>query len=329
MTDITNIPPNTAIEVDDGDRFKIAQAIYNSVTGKTEKLSRSFGKNYIITADDIKQLHMKCEQACSQWEILQKNSSITVHHLDDNKEIFSSTERFSVYDASRTSATESIVYESNILIRLPNVEKPQPYKITVRLLSKVSLMKRMESQMAPPPFLRFFTAGNIVTEVDFVDYVVARNMQSVIESWVDEIEIESKFGWIEKVQKYTHWIPQVSHFSIVLLFGVTLFQATPTILIDDSKPALLAQWLILAGTTLFLSGILARILGRMAESGIDRVMTISSIQLNKGDKKLLENFKKRNIWRALQATLAIGLIISQGVAVGLIIDNIKSLINGS
>jgi hypothetical protein len=82
--------PTGAIEVvDESDRFKIAQAIYSSVTGKNEKLSRSHSKDYLITLDDIRQLHVKCQQACGQWTVIEKSENITVHHLDDNKEVYS------------------------------------------------------------------------------------------------------------------------------------------------------------------------------------------------------------------------------------------------
>lgn len=39
---------------------QIAQAVYHSVTGKTEKLIKAFSDNYKITFEDIQQLHAKC-----------------------------------------------------------------------------------------------------------------------------------------------------------------------------------------------------------------------------------------------------------------------------
>lgn len=323
-----NLPhSNTAaVQVDDGDRFKIAQAIYNAVTGKTETLSRPYGKDYLVTRDDIHQLHEKLLQACSQWEVLQKNCNITVHHFEENKEVFSSFERFKVYDQSRTSPTESVVFEFNILLKLPGTEKPQPYKIVVRSLSKIAMIKRMEKEMAPPSFFRFFSAGNIVIEVEYVDYVVARNMIGVLESWVSEIEIDSRYSWARPIQRFSHWIPPIIHASMIGIFGFALFSATPAVLPSGSESSTLAQWLILGASSLILAGLLGRAFGRMAETGIDRITSISAIKLNKGDDRLIERFKTRNRLRLLQAVSALVFAVAQGIVANGIISLLTSMV---
>jgi len=322
-----NPPSGGIITIDEGDRFKIAQAVYNAVTGKTEKLSRAYGKDYLISLEDLQQLNHKCEQACSQWEVLQRNCNITLHQLDDNKEVFSSFERFKLYDTSKMSPCESIVYEFNILLRLPETEKPQPYKITVRVLSKIAMINRMEKEMGPPPFLRLFSSGHVVVEVEYVDYVVARNMLSMIDSWISQVEQEPHYAWATFTQKFSHWFPPAAQFSIVLLFGVSLYHITPAALAEGNSLALLAQWLILSGTALFLAGVTARFLGRLAETGIDRIIPISAIQLNKGDERLLKRFKKRNVLRIIQAIAALILVVAQGVATTAVSDWLKVYLN--
>ncbi len=115
----------------------VAQAVYHSVTGKTEKLTKAFSNNYKITFEDIQQLHAKCKQMCTQWNVIESNENITVNHVDDNKEDFSSLDRFKIYDKSQTSAIEGIAYEYNVLIFPKNSTKAQPYKIHVRMASDV------------------------------------------------------------------------------------------------------------------------------------------------------------------------------------------------
>lgn len=63
--------PN-GIQIQGTEAFKIAQAIYHAVTGKTEKLSKNYTENFRITIEDILQLHAKCEQMCGQWTIIEK-----------------------------------------------------------------------------------------------------------------------------------------------------------------------------------------------------------------------------------------------------------------
>lgn len=281
MSEISHIPTSGGAVIDESDHFKVAQAIYNSVTGKTEKLSRTYSKDYLILLEDIRQLHMKCQQACGQWTVLNKSESITVHHLDDNKEIFSSFERFTIYDPSRTSPTESIVYEFNLLLQLPKVEKPQHYKVSVRALSRAALIRRMEKEMAPPAFLRLFGGGSIVVEIEYVDYVVARNILGMIDSWTDEIERQSKLSWIRYIQRFTHWLPPIAQFLAIAFIGFSLFAATSTVLDDTSTPPLVGRWLILAGTVITLAALLARRLGSLVESGIDQILTLSAIKWTK------------------------------------------------
>jgi hypothetical protein len=318
--------PAGAITVDPADRFKLAQAIYNAVTGKTEKLSRAYMQDFLVTGADFEQLHAKCEQASSQWRVLQKNSNVTVHHLDDNKEVFSSFERFKIYDSSRTSATESVVYEFHLLLELPGAEKPQPYKVTLRALSGVSLVCRMEKEMAPPPFLRMFRGASIVVEIEYVDYVVARNLLSMVDSWVNEVERPSRLSWVKHVQRFTHWIPSVAHFAIILLTGVSVFAATSSVLELNAPPDKLAKWLILAGTAVILSSLVARHLGHLIESGIDEVLTLSAIRLNKGDERLIAGYRSRNIWKLTQATTSTVLVALQGLGVDMLTTYLGNLL---
>lgn len=322
------VPSPTAATavIDDSDRFKIAQAIYNSVTGKTEKLSRTYSKDYLVSLDDIRQLHLKCQQACGQWTVMNKSESITVHHLDDNKETYSSFDRFCIYDQSRTSPTESLVYEFNLLLELPKVEKPQHYKVSVRALSRVAMIRRMEKEMAPPPFLRLFGGSSIVVEIEYVDYVVARNILGMLDSWTDEIERHSKLSWIRHVQRFTHWIPPVAQFVVVGFVGFSLFKTTSAVLNDSSTPPMVASWLILAGTVIALVAMFARRLGSLIENGIDQILTLSAIKLNKGDERLIERYRNRNILKTGQVLLGILIVTANAVGANFLTEWLKGFL---
>ena len=64
-------------------------------------------------------------QVCEQYNIEAQNTSVTVYHLDDTKEAFSSFERFRIYNQSATSPVESVVLKYNFLIVLPRTRKAQ------------------------------------------------------------------------------------------------------------------------------------------------------------------------------------------------------------
>jgi hypothetical protein len=314
---------NSPLIVDQAERMKLAQALYGVITGKTEKMTSVHNKGYLIKFADIIQLHDKCNAACSQWQIVQKSTSVTVHHYDDNTEQFSSIDRFKIYDVSKTSAVESVVYEMNILMTLPGVQVPQNYKVTVRMLSRVAMIRRMENDMPPPGFFRYFmSGGGIVTEIEYVDYVVARNLLAMIDSWVKEVEQLPDWRVILFAQKYSHWLPSVMQFLMVVSATYVLGTASHAVLAESQTPADLARWLIFALGGVFVCGAVGRFLGRFVERAIDDVAELSAIAINRGDERLIERAKRRNRLHVLK--IAGGTLFA--AIEGVVVSNLQYLI---
>ncbi len=184
----------------------------------------------------------------------------------------------------------------------------------------------MAQEMAPPPFLRLFGGSSIVVDIEYVDYLVARNLLGIIDSWVNEIERHSKLSWIRSIQRFTHWVPIVSQLLAIAFIGLSLFTATSAVIADSSPPPLVARWLILTGTVIALASLLARVLGSLIESGIDQVLTLSAIRLNKGDKRLIERYQSRNILKVVQALAGVVGVTAQAVGANLLTDWLKFLV---
>jgi hypothetical protein len=294
--------------------YKIAQAVYHTVTGKTETVSKRFSENYKIGFEDIKQLHAKCTQMCTQWEVIEQNENITVYHVDDNKEVFTSVDRLKLYDQSQTSPIESITYEYNALLKLPDMAKPQPYKITVRMASRIALMRKTESEGPSPLIMRFFRGGVINLDIEYVDYVVARNMISTLDSWVREIEVTKKNRILSSFQRYSHWVPKISGLLLLLLATMSAVFSADTIVTASTANSLLAKFLIASFGFVATSYFVGTWFGRMAEYSIYRIQEISYIEINKGDKKLLEQFKSSNKSLFIKASVSFSLITIHAVA---------------
>ena len=60
----------TQLIIKDDNAYKLAQALYNTVTGKTESLSRSYSDNYEVNNESIVQLYNKMVQTYAQWEVI-------------------------------------------------------------------------------------------------------------------------------------------------------------------------------------------------------------------------------------------------------------------
>ncbi|VAW81252.1 hypothetical protein MNBD_GAMMA12-1539 [hydrothermal vent metagenome] len=307
--------PNSFL-IQGSEAHKIAQAVYYSVTGKTEKLTKAFSDNYKITFEDIQQLHSKCEQMCTQWNVIECNENITVNHVDDNKESFSSFERFKIYDKSQTSAVEGVSYEFNALI-LPNgTPKPQPYKINIRIASAIAVYSRSENDGPSSFIMKFFRSGPLIIEIEYVDYVIARNMMSTIESWVKEIEIEKRNKYLIFLQSNSHWIPKLTGTILMMVALVASFFAIDSVLIGREENTTLAKFLLSSFGFIVLSSRVGTWLGRITENTIDRIQELSHIELNRGDKNLLSDFKKKNSRSYLKSGIYILIITAHAVASG-------------
>jgi hypothetical protein len=200
------------------------QAIYNELTGKSEKISKSFNKPIQVEFLDVQNLNNKILQALEQYNIVSENCSVTIFYIDDTKDRFSSFERFGLHNAGSSSSVESILFKYNFLILLPKTKQPQTYTISIRLASRVAVAKRMESEFygIPPQIFRLMGNRSAVVEVEYIDYMVARNLINVFDEWFKAIPsgVENKF--IQLLQVKSHLIPKVARFFTTIFVGFLL-----------------------------------------------------------------------------------------------------------
>ncbi|WP_313952799.1 hypothetical protein [Accumulibacter sp.] len=293
--------------------FKVAQALYNTVTGKTEKLSKRFSENYKIELNDIFQLHFKLGQMCAQWNVIESNENITIHHVDDNKETFSSLDRFKVYDQSQTSPIESIVYEFNVLVQLQNTPKPQPYRITVRLGSKAAIYQKARMEIPSSMFIRFFRGGAINVDIDYVDYVVARNMLSTVDSWVSTVAFTQKNKVLNFLQSKSHLFTDVSSFLLLMVSLVTCVSIVSSVLSPDNNNQVLAKFLLITSGFVVSSFILGKAFGGILENAVDSLSEVSYIKINVGDKRVIQAVESSNIRSLIKGALSLVFITIHAV----------------
>lgn len=305
--------------------FKIAQALYNTVTGKTEKLSKRFSENYKIGMNDVFQLHAKFEQMCAQWNVIEKNENITIHHVNDNKETFSSIERFKVYDQSQTSPVESIVYEFNVLIQLNNTPKPQPYTITVRLGSKVAMHQKVKEEMSNRILFRLFRGGAINVDIEYIDYVVARNMISTLDSWVSSIESTKTNKYLKYFQNFSHRFEDAFSVTLCMLALLASISSVGVFIDPQGSDQNLARFLLVSSGFILAFFFLGKVLGGLVESGVDHISQISYIKINVGDERAILAASRDNKISFLKAAISFFLISVHAVGCSYIASIIYSI----
>jgi hypothetical protein len=307
-----------------GENFRIAQALYNIITAKTEKTQKSYKSNYKITFESIKQLYTKFEQMITQWNILGNSCSITINHIDDSTDEFSSFERFTLYDLSKASSIEQIILKFSFLLRSDGFNEEekymQNYNITVRILNKVAFYNHREKEFASS-FFRFMTEDNLILEIEYVDYIIARNIISTVDSWEVGLEKNNYNKMIDMIQRYSMYFPSIIRlifFIIICVYLINNIENRSILnLIELSKFSLLS----LLSIYIFMQ--IGYYFGRLLEKSIDGLVSTAYIMINSGDSQELKKYQSNNIHKIIGAFMSLG----GSIIVAILSDKIIELIN--
>lgn len=305
---VVNVEGNYSISM------KAVQSLYNEITGKTETLSQTLRDDHEIKFSDIKQLNTKICQLYEQYRIVSKNCSVTVFHIDDCKEQFSSFERFQMYDSSNSSPCENIQLEYNFLIVLPETKKAQPYKITINLHSRAALSKKASFEHGiSRRIIRIIASKTGNYEIEYIDYTVARNFKVTVDKWYETVQKKQRSKIIEKFQNISEQIPSI--FKITTAFAVLLivFLHREELVTNTATPDMLFRASLLAFGSVYILGLLSEKLGTICEAAIDSYQVASGLQLNHGDKRTIKEFRKTNQRNVRNALITAGITIALNI----------------
>jgi hypothetical protein len=294
--------------------MKVIQSIYNEITGKTEKTGRSLSDDHDIDLGALRQLNHKMNQMLEQYNVVGRNCSVSLYHVDDCKNQYSSFKRFELYDSSSMSPCENVALEYNFLIVLPETKQPQSYKITINLHSRVALKQKAEGEHGiHRRIIRLVARGTGRYDIEYVDYTVARNFQTAIDQWYSSVVKNKESKFVKFFQDRSEHFDSIFRILTVGILSFA-FMKNATNLIGETPTF---QSLFLAGTfcfsSMYLLGMIAYKLGSFAERSIDGHQAISGLRLNEGDKKAFENFGNSNSKSINGAVLSTALVITINV----------------
>jgi hypothetical protein len=159
------------------------QQIYSELTGKFESISKYYDDPIRLSFDDIDQIHHRLIQTWEQYNVVSSSCSFTVYYLENTKDQFNTFDRLKLQIGGGSEPVESILLKYEFLIILPNLTKPQTYSISIRVVSRLALERRMrEGMYSPfslPRFIRLMGKNTGSVEITYVDYSVARNFLNV------------------------------------------------------------------------------------------------------------------------------------------------------
>lgn len=297
-----SIPLLSMGESSSGVSLKLYQDIYHQVTGRTERISRRYKDNLLLDLGDIVQLHHKISQLCDVHHIVASNEVVSIFYEKERKEQFTSFERFKLHNANATSPCLNVVLKFNFSLTPSGLKKPQEYVVTVKLTSRLGVMKQLEEDDSPSFMRGFFFSRSPTAEitVDYADYVIARGFMEAFEEWIKGTKRTADNTILKFVRTRSHYIPEL--FKVIGAVGLVVL-ALSNVATLTAVGILLSVWarffVIYAGCSYIIISLLG-LAGSWLEQAIDNYPTLSYVNLNKGDENLIADFQqqlKPVMWR--------------------------------
>jgi hypothetical protein len=212
---------------------------------------------------------------------------------------------------------ESVLLKYESLILLPNLVKPQTYSISVRVVSRLALERRMRESMSfafsLPRFIRLMGRNTGSVEITYTDYSVARNFLGlgVIDDWFKTIprSIEKKF--LKFLQTYSYWIPRIGRVATVIIVTLIVLNILPHFITAAEINLLrFSEFFLWSGLGVFVAYALAGWSGFYAEVAIDGCSELSFIKLNRGDEIEIAKSQKDNRFHLIKGVCGgLGMVI--------------------
>jgi hypothetical protein len=305
--------------------FKLAQAFYNELTGKSERVKEEFNSSFILTMDNVRQLHHRIIQSSAQYNVASANASFSVIYLNDSSERFSSIERFMAHAGAKGIVVEEVDISYRLLVILPQTNKPQEYRINIRLISRCAKVEGMKEEFKdlPVSFPLWQFEGKLTcrASIDFVDITVANAFMSVIKSWNDCLEVTEMNPVLKKARHLAKYFPGAFQYGLLATGTYFTYQAIVPFF-GIPTPESTAKFVLYAILVNFLLLKTGRFIGNKAENNLNQIYQPSYIKFSGADEKLAKGSSssvRTNI------SLSIGYIVLT-LGLGIISSTLASLI---
>ncbi|WP_421783516.1 hypothetical protein [Kiloniella litopenaei] len=295
--------------------MQIVQDIYNQITDKNEEISKGIDSPYQVNIEDLKQLNQKVIQMLEQYHVKACNCSVTVYHEKSQKQLYSSFDRFELYDKSITTATESVLVTYHVLIVPPISKRVQSYTLSIRIGSKITILKEVSNNgTLPPAILKFISGNHAKITVEYIDYTIARNFMDTIDSWFKSLDTDQHSKVVKFIHKYSHFIPTTLKYSSLALSGYLLLEYASNIIPTDSTNLnlLFISLCCTFGLTFIVYSIFVSI-GKYIEGNLYSISEISYVNLNKGDDRAITKAKKNNKRDTIKSIVSVVGALSLGI----------------
>ena len=255
-----------------------------------------------------------------QYHVSSNNMSVTVFHDQENKETFSSFERFNQYDRSKLCAVRYIQIEYNFLIKLPHANKTQNFKLEIKIGSAVPhILKWKEDDM-----LGFIDDTDFATaeiKINYVDFVVAQGLMNVVENWFNGLQRSDPTPTQRFIKKHKDKIATLVKNALIFSLSFLAFFLSynlDDIIPNSTTPSTYFKAGILAIFTMWCITWFSSTIEQVVKKSFNEIYVISYIKLNRGDKIAIDELETNNKANFRKGLLSLSFAIVTGVCSSLI-----------
>ncbi|WP_124982269.1 hypothetical protein [Ralstonia solanacearum] len=278
--------------------LQVWQDIWYRLTGKVEEVSRCWSDPFQVRLNHLQTLHKRLEQTCEQYVLQGANVLIIVFYADDHSEKFTSWQRFNTHVSSNFVPVESIHITYNFLVTPPKAQAPQAYSISLRVASRVSVIKKLRGELFMfariPLIVRQIGCQTAEARVKYADYVIARTMLHTIDEWTKSLPRASESTTLRWIRQRSHAIPAIFRYAFAVACIAASMEAIPLVFEQGATIPRLAYFLIVAFGGISAGYKIGHHLGRRVEDALDMYCALSYVELNDGDIKVISEAEARN-----------------------------------
>lgn len=303
--------------------------LHKRVNAKNQETGKTYKNNILVRFDDIEELDCKITQSMTSLKAHPDSVSVRVivAHNEGEADKFNSFEEFKSHNITSPNPTSEIalVYTFNCVEHAGN--EVESYKIAVNLKSRIGELNEMEKEA--PPFISEAIMSSIATptariRVEYSDYVKARHFVATFDEWIKSCDESNEAPYVNKLKSISHLIPKIGTPIIVALLGIYVSTSLDINPLDNSE---LLGFVALYASVFYILVQLSNIFLSKLERSIDSYIAISYLHINKGDGKLISQFKRRNTRSIMGAGFGLAGTILMGVLSSATYDIIKALMS--
>lgn len=287
---------NQTISTPSGEIISIRafREIHDQIVKSSQKINKQFFDNLLLDINNIKNIYFKIVQLSNQenYHNVVNNTKITIVRVCDEIQSFLSFEAFENNAISQDNATTQIIIEYSFCLRNSLNGETRRYEINITINSKLGIATELsKSNKVPKNFHNNIL--KMIPTVEFTmkysDYLTTVSFVKAIEEWVNTCD-STDGVWdkiIKKAQDVSHYFHIFSKILLAILILTWFNSYLVNILVVKSNVDLLIYVVNFSGY-LIIMFLLAHLFGKKLENLVDSYRSISYINFNAADKKIIK-----------------------------------------